>query len=125
MNWVGVGGLEDVRADYEMPLRYGVDQCIGDTIGPGGIFKALRTGPVWLEIVADMARLAPRALVINYSNPMSILTLSAAPAAEPPGVRLCHSHHGAVRQLPSNFHVPFGKITRGHPGVNNNTWVPH
>jgi len=75
---IEVAGLDNVRADYEIPMRYGVDQCIGDTIGPGGIFKALRTGPVWLEIVADIARLAPRARVINYSNPMSILTLAAA-----------------------------------------------
>lgn len=56
---IEVAGLDNVRADYEIPMRYGVDQCIGDTIGPGGIFKALRTGPVWLEIVADIARLAP------------------------------------------------------------------
>ncbi|MGZ3416114.1 MAG: family 4 glycosyl hydrolase, partial [Isosphaeraceae bacterium] len=74
INSIEVAGLKNVRADYEIPLRYGVDQCIGDTIGPGGIFKALRTGPVWLEIVSDIQRLAPRAVVMNYSNPMSILT---------------------------------------------------
>jgi alpha-galactosidase len=48
VNTVEVAGLANVEHDYEIPLRYGVDQCIGDTIGPGGIFKALRTGPVWL-----------------------------------------------------------------------------
>ena len=57
INSIEVAGLANVRHDYEIPLRYGVDQCIGDTIGPGGIFKALRTGPAWLEIVADIARI--------------------------------------------------------------------
>src|SRR5487761_749017 len=80
VNSIEVAGLQNVRADYDIPLRYGVDQCIGDTIGPGGIFKALRTGPAWLEIVADLERLAPRAFVLNYTNPMSILTLAAARA---------------------------------------------
>src|SRR5215470_6019377 len=73
INSIEVAGLENVRHDYDIPLRYGVDQCIGDTIGPGGIFKALRTGPAWLDIVADVERLAPRALILNYTNPMSIL----------------------------------------------------
>ena len=49
VNSIEVAGLENVRHDYEIPLRYGVDQCIGDTIGPGGIFKALRAGPAWTE----------------------------------------------------------------------------
>ena len=53
---IEVAGLRNVRPDYEIPLKYGVDQCIGDTIGPGGIFKMLRTGPAWLDIVGDVAR---------------------------------------------------------------------
>ncbi len=48
INTIEVAGVANVAHDYEIPLRYGIDQCIGDTIGPGGIFKALRTGPVWL-----------------------------------------------------------------------------
>src|SRR6266852_9369029 len=71
INSIEVAGLQNVRYDYDIPLRYGVDQCIGDTIGPGGIFKALRTGPAWLDIVADVQRLAPNAVILNYANPMS------------------------------------------------------
>src|SRR6202165_4702537 len=108
---IEVAGLEHVRADYEIPMRYGVDQCIGDTIGPGGIFKALRTGPVWLEIVTDVARLAPRAVVINYSNPMSILTLAAARSSEVQVVGLCHSVQGTSRQRGSCLDVPYDRIT--------------
>src|SRR6195256_2852537 len=94
---IEVDGLKHVRADYEIPKRYGVDQCIGDTIGPGGIFKSLRTGPVWLDIVSDIARLAPRALVLNYSNPMSILTLAAERASDLAVIGLCHSVQGTSR----------------------------
>src|ERR1700682_1858239 len=56
INSIEVAGLAHVRADYEIPMRFGVDQCIGDTIGPGGIFKALRTGPVWLEVLRSGER---------------------------------------------------------------------
>ena len=94
VNSIEVAGLQNVRHDYEIPLRYGVDQCIGDTIGPGGIFKALRTGPAWLDIVADVARVAPRAVVMNYTNPMSILTLAALKATDLQVVGLCHSVQG-------------------------------
>jgi alpha-galactosidase len=119
---IEVAGLEHVRADYEIPMRYGVDQCIGDTIGPGGIFKALRTGPVWLEIVADVARLAPRAVVINYSNPMSILTLAAARSSELEVVGLCHSVQGTSRQLASYLDIPYDRITWRCAGINHNAW---
>jgi alpha-galactosidase len=119
---IEVAGLEHVRAEYEIPMRYGVDQCIGDTIGPGGIFKALRTGPVWLEIVADVARLAPRAVVINYSNPMSILTLAAARSSELEVVGLCHSVQGTSRQLASYLDIPYDRINWRCAGINHNAW---
>ncbi|HXJ48268.1 MAG TPA: alpha-galactosidase [Candidatus Acidoferrum sp.] len=122
INSIEVAGLEHVRADYEIPMRYGVDQCIGDTIGPGGIFKALRTGPVWLQIVADVARLAPRARVINYSNPMSILTLAAARASDLEVVGLCHSVQGTSRQLASYLDIPYDRVAWRCAGINHNAW---
>ncbi len=67
INTIEVAGLANVRHDYDIPFKYGVDQCIGDTIGPGGIFKALRTLPAWLDILADAERMAPNALVMNYT----------------------------------------------------------
>jgi alpha-galactosidase len=120
---IEVAGLENVRADYEIPLRYGVDQCIGDTIGPGGIFKALRTGPAWLDIVADVGRLAPRATVINYSNPMSILTLAATRTSELEVVGLCHSVQGTSRQLASYLGIPYEQLIWRCAGINHNAWL--
>ena len=79
INSIEVAGLKNVRFDYDIPLRYGVDQCIGDTIGPGGIFKALRTGPAWLEIVADVQRapLMSRLLTASTHRPVEFHNFTA------------------------------------------------
>src|SRR5262249_10307353 len=77
INTIEVAGLANVRHDFDIPMKYGINQCIGDTIGPGGIFKALRTGPTWLDILHDAEELCPQVWVLNYTNPMSILTLAA------------------------------------------------
>ncbi len=122
INSIEVAGLQNVRHDYDIPMRYGVDQCIGDTIGPGGIFKALRTGPAWLDIVADAQRLAPRAVIINYTNPMSILTLAALRSTEQPVVGLCHSVQGTSRQLAKYLDVPYEEMKWRCAGINHNAW---
>ena len=122
VNSIEVAGLQNVRADYDIPMRYGIDQCIGDTIGPGGIFKALRTGPAWLEILADLERVAPGAVVFNYTNPMSILTLAAARATGLRVVGLCHSVQGTSRQLANYLQIPYEELTWKCAGVNHNAW---
>jgi alpha-galactosidase len=73
VNCIEVSGVDCVGYDNDIPARYGVDQCIGDTVGPGGVFKGLRTIPVWLEVLADVERLCPQAIVLNYTNPMSMM----------------------------------------------------
>jgi len=122
INSIEVAGLQNVRHDYEIPKRYGVDQCIGDTIGPGGIFKALRTGPEWLEIVADTQRVAPDAVVMNYTNPMSILTLAALRTSNLQIVGLCHSVQGTSRQLAQYLGVPYAEMAWSCGGLNHNAW---
>ncbi len=122
INSIEVRGLENVHHDYEIPMRYGVDQCIGDTIGPGGIFKALRTGPAWLDIVRDTQRLAPRAVVMNYTNPMSILTLAALRGTDLQVVGLCHSVQGTSRQLAEYLDIPYSELTWQCAGINHNAW---
>lgn len=122
VNSIEVAGRENVHHDYEIPLRYGVDQCIGDTIGPGGIFKALRTGPTWLEIVEDVGRVCPEAIVLNYTNPMSILTLAAIRASGLPVVGLCHSVQSTSRQLAGYLDVPYEDLEWRCAGINHNAW---
>ncbi len=122
INTIEVGGLANVRHDYEIPLRYGIDQCIGDTIGPGGIFKALRTGPAWLDILHDAERLCPDALVLNYTNPMSILTLAALTQTTMQTVGLCHSVQHSSRQLAEYLGVPYEELEWRCAGLNHNAW---
>jgi alpha-galactosidase len=122
INSIEVVGLKNVRFDYDIPMRYGVDQCIGDTIGPGGIFKALRTGPAWLDIVADAQKLAPKAVILNYTNPMSILTLAAIRRVDLPVVGLCHSVQGTSRQLAGYLDIPYAEMSWECAGLNHNAW---
>ncbi len=122
INTIEVAGLRNVRPDYDIPLKYGVDQCIGDTIGPGGIFKMLRTGPAWLEIVRDVERLCPSAVVMNYTNPMSALTLLALRATPLQVVGLCHSVQGTSRQLAEYLDVPYEELRWRCGGINHLAW---
>ena len=122
INTIEVAGLRNVRPDYEIPLKYGVDQCIGDTIGPGGIFKMLRTGPAWLDILRDVERLCPQAVVMNYTNPMSALTLLALRATQLQVLGLCHSVQGTSRQLATYLDVPYEEVRFRCAGINHLAW---
>ncbi len=114
--------MANVAHDFEIPLKYGIAQCIGDTIGPGGIFKALRTGPAWLEILRDAEELCPDAWVLNYTNPMSILTLAALRATRMRTVGLCHSVQGTSRQLADYLEVPYEDLYWRCAGINHLAW---
>jgi len=122
INSIEVAGLRNVRHDYDIPLKYGVDQCIGDTIGPGGIFKMLRTGPEWLSILRDIEELSPRAVVMNYTNPMSALTLLALRATRLRVVGLCHSVQGTSQQLADYLDLPGSELTWRCAGINHLAW---
>lgn len=122
VNSVEVGGVANAEPEYEIPLKYGVDQCIGDTIGPGGIFKALRTGPTWLAILGDAERLCPDAWVLNYTNPMSILTLLALEGTSMRTVGLCHSVQSTSQRLARFLDVPYDELYWRCAGINHNAW---
>jgi alpha-galactosidase len=123
INTIEVAGLDNVRYDFDIPMKYGVNQCIGDTIGPGGIFKALRTGPAWLDILRDGEQLCPQAWVLNYTNPMSILTLAALAGTTMRTVGLCHSVQSTTKQLASFLNVPYGELEWRCAGLNHNAWI--
>jgi alpha-galactosidase len=122
INTIEVAGLANVRYDYDIPLKYGVDQCIGDTIGPGGLFKALRTLPAWLDILADVERLAPHAQVMNYTNPMSLTVLAGLRASSLPIVGLCHSIQHTSQQLAGYLGLPYEEIDWRAAGINHLAW---
>jgi alpha-galactosidase len=122
INTIEVAGLPNVRHDYEIPLKYGVDQCIGDTIGPGGLFKALRTLPAWIEILQDVAHLAPRSLMMNYTNPMSLTVLAGVRSSSLPIVGLCHSIQHTSQQLAEYLDLPYEQVHWRAAGINHLAW---
>jgi len=120
---VEVSGTDCVRFDNDIPAKYGIDQCIGDTIGPGGLFKALRTVPVFLDILRDAQRLCPKAIVLNYTNPMSIMCLAAGRAVpDARVVGLCHSVQGTSHLLARRAGIPYEEMTWECAGINHLAW---
>jgi alpha-galactosidase len=122
VNCIEVSGLACVRHDNDIPAKYGVNQCIGDTIGPGGLFKALRTIPVWLEVLKDVEALCPRAIVLNYTNPMNMLCLAAARTTSLQVIGLCHSVQGTGHLLASRAGVPYTDMEWVCAGINHLAW---
>ncbi|MEW6511028.1 MAG: alpha-glucosidase/alpha-galactosidase [Bacteroidota bacterium] len=122
INCIEVSGVECVRHDNDIPARYGIDQCIGDTIGPGGLFKGLRTIPVWLDILRDAEELAPDALVLNYTNPMNMLCLAAGRSSRLPFVGLCHSVQATSRLLAHRAEVEYEEMLWECAGINHLAW---
>ena len=116
-----IGGLETSRHDIEIPRRYGVEQIVGDTLGPGGIFRFLRNARVLDGVAQDIRELCPDALVLNYANPMAMSCwyLSAL------GVRtvgLCHSVQHTSRLLARVADVPCDEVTFTVGGINHQAW---
>jgi alpha-galactosidase len=122
INCIEVSGLDTVRFDNDIPLKYGISQCIGDTIGPGGIFKLLRTAPVWVEVLQDCEQLCPDALVLNYTNPMNMMCLVAARTSNMRVVGLCHSVQGTSKQLSEYADVPYDELEWECAGINHLAW---
>ena len=119
---IEVSGLDCVRFDNDIPAKYGVDQCIGDTIGPGGLFKGLRTIPVFLDILADAEELCPNALVLNYTNPMNMLCRAAAERSAMRVVGRGHSVQGTGRLLARRAGVPYADLDWECAGINHLAW---
>jgi alpha-galactosidase len=124
VNIVQVGMDAATRTDFAIPARYGLRQTIGDTLGVGGIFRALRTFPVLKGIAEDMAELCPDAHLLNYTNPMAmnVLYLSRiAPRLKVTG--LCHSVYWTMHDLSALVDVPFEEVSYLAAGVNHQAWV--
>jgi len=122
INTILVGGRPGIEADLLIPARYGIDQTVGDTLGIGGISRGLRTVPEILRIAYDIEKLAPGALLLNYTNPMSMVVMALRAGS---GVRhfgLCHSIHNTATELADYLDVPFGELTWEAAGINHMAW---
>ena len=128
VNAVQIGGYEPCTVtDFEVPKKYGLEQTIGDTLGIGGIFRSLRTIPVMLDIARDMEAVCPDAWLLNYTNPMAMITGSILRGSSVKTVGLCHSVQGCagwlVRMLGLQDRFPPPELQWEIAGINHQAWL--
>jgi len=115
-----IGGYEPgTVVDFDIPKKYGLRQTIADTLGIGGIMRSLRTIPVYLDMCRDMEELCPDATLLNYVNPMAMLTWAINKGSKIKTVGLCHSVQGTAYQLSMDIGVPYDEINYLCAGINH------
>lgn len=120
---VQVGGYPSTLVDFEIPAKYGLKQTIADTMGVGGVFRALRTFPVLDNICHNMEKLCPDAVLLNYTNPMAML--SSYVLRKYPGLQyigLCHSVQTTTKQLALYMNKPYKEMKVKVAGINHQAW---
>jgi alpha-galactosidase len=116
------GSTEVWRHDIEIPKKYGVDINVGDTRGPSGIFRFLRTINPMLDIVRDMEKVCPNAVLLNYTNPMAMLCAALQRQTFLTVTGLCHSVQGTAMMLAEWIGAPFNEIDYTCAGINHQAW---
>jgi alpha-galactosidase len=120
INMIQVGGYKPgTEIDFEIPKKYGLRQTIADTLGIGGIMRALRTVPVMLDMARDMEAVCPNTLFINYTNPMAMLCWAMNSGTRIKTVGLCHSVQGTAWQLAGDIGIPLEEINYFCAGINH------
>ena len=115
-----IGGYKPSTViDFEIPKRHGLRATIADTLGVGGIMRALRTIPVFLDICRDMEQLCPDAHFLQYVNPMAANCWAINRASSIRTVGLCHSVQGTAEQLARDIHIPVEEINYLCAGINH------
>lgn len=120
---ISTGGLDAMARDLEIPEGYGVVQTVGDTVGPGGIFRALRNIPVVVGIAREMERVCPDAVLLNLTNPLTALTRAVTKTTSIRTIGLCHELFGTLEVLAEEFGVPEDRLDVEVAGVNHFIWI--
>ena len=120
---VRVGGVEAFATDIDVPLQYGIDQCVGDTLAAGGIMYGQRGIPVILDLCRDVRAAAePGCRLFNYANPMAMLTWAANDHGGVETIGLCHGVQGGHRQIAEVLGIPQQELDVAAAGINHQTW---
>ena len=123
INMVQIGMHEATLIDFDIPRKYGLKQTIADTVGIGGIFRGLRTIPFMTAMVSEMREVCPDALLLNYTNPMSILTWAVYKAfPEQKVVGLCHNIQNTAQDLADYLSVDVSRLSYDCAGINHMCW---
>src|ERR1700732_1395681 len=120
INMIQVGGYRPCTVtDFEIPKRYGLRQTIADTLGIGGIMRALRPIPVLIDMCKDMERLCPQVVHLNYVNPMAMNCWALSEATKVRTIGLCHSVQHTAGELARDIGVPVEEINYVVAGINH------
>lgn len=123
INCVRIGMLEAFEKDVDIPLKYGVDQCVGDTLCTGGIFYGQRGIAAILDFCKDIREVAePNALLLNYANPNAMMTWAANKYGKVRTIGLCHGVQGGRRQMAAAFGYDKNDLDIICAGINHQTW---
>ena len=124
VNAIQVGGYDPCTIiDFEIPKKYGLRQTIGDTLGIGGIFRAMRTIPVLRDFAEDIAEVCPNALFLNYTNPMCMLSNYMQRFTPVRTVGLCHSVQICTSHLLGELNIPADGAYDKIAGINHMAWL--
>ena len=116
-----VGGIEAYGCDVNIPRKYGIDQCVGDTFGPGGVFRGLRSLEALRVLAEDIRAMCPDALLIQYANPMAINSTGTTRFGVN-NIGLCHSVQGTSRLLAREMDLPYEECSFIVAGLNHQAW---
>jgi alpha-galactosidase len=119
---IRVGSQKEIEGDQDIATKYGVDEAVGDTIGPSGIFYGIRHIPVILDICHDMEELCPDAWLMNYTNPMAIISWAIQDYTRIKSVGLCHSVKNTAGVLAKYIGVPYSELSYWVAGINHMAW---
>jgi len=122
-NVVRIGGLEAFQTDIDIPLKYGIDQCVGDTLCAGGIMYGQRGIPVVLDFCKDIREVAhPGCLLLNYANPNAMMTWACNQYGKVNTIGLCHGVQGGHRQIAEVLGLKQEEVDIICAGINHQTW---
>jgi len=116
------GGVHVFKYDIEIPKKYGVDINVGDTRGPAGVFRAFRTIPIMIDICHDIEKYCPKAVFLNYTNPMAMLCRAMQKKTKVNVIGLCHSVQGTAEMLAHWIKAPVKEIEYLCAGINHQAW---
>ncbi len=120
---ITTGGLEATRHDIDIPALYGIEQTVGDTVGPGGLARALRNIPVMVDLATAMEAVCPDAWLLNLTNPMAPLVRAVSELTQIKTVGLCHEVFGVRRALAAIMSVDRSAVDLTVAGVNHLIWL--
>ncbi len=120
---IAVGGAGGWLHDVEIPARYGIAQTVGDSVGPGGVLRALRHVPELVAIASDVADLAPEALLVNYANPLTANVRAITSATPVRAIGLCHGTMHTLATIARELGVPVAEVDATFAGLNHLCWL--